>query len=150
MSARSFDVQRVELLLEVAPHVAETAVTGAIASLAQPAEIVRSPVGRRVVVAFVGDAARHVMTVASNLDSMLVGESQIVAQLRDALRVSRESRSWAMCWDPRRCRPAGGYAARSQTSISATARSLVDDGLGLVQGPLRTRVVADQPRKGCQ
>jgi len=40
-----------------------------------------------------GDAVRHLLTVASSLDSMVVGESQIIAQVKDSYRLACTAKS---------------------------------------------------------
>jgi glutamyl-tRNA reductase len=75
-------------------------------------------------------AVQHLLAVACGLDSMVVGESQILGQLRHALRLARERGTL--------CRPLSdlgslalraGKRAQSETSIGAAGASLVSVGL---------------------
>jgi glutamyl-tRNA reductase len=75
-------------------------------------------------------AVQHLLAVACGLDSMVVGESQILGQLRQALRLARERGT--LC---RTLSDAGSLAlragkrAQSETSVGAAGASLVSVGL---------------------
>ena len=71
-------------------------------------------------------AVQHLLAVASGLESIVVGEDQILGQVRSALRwpASRE-RSAGRCatWDGSRCVPASGPVPRRASTGSASASS---------------------------
>jgi glutamyl-tRNA reductase len=75
-------------------------------------------------------AVQHLLTVACGLDSMVVGESQILGQLRSALRVAREQgtlcRSLA---DLGSQALRAGKRAQSETGVGGAGASLVGVGL---------------------
>jgi glutamyl-tRNA reductase len=75
-------------------------------------------------------AVQHLLTVACGLDSMVVGESQILGQLRSALRVAREQgtlcRSLA---DLGSQALRAGKRAQSETGVGGAGASLVSVGL---------------------
>jgi glutamyl-tRNA reductase len=75
-------------------------------------------------------AVQHLLTVACGLDSMVVGESQILGQLRGALRVAREhgtlSRPLA---DLGTAALRAGKRAQSDTGVGGAGASLVSVGL---------------------
>jgi glutamyl-tRNA reductase len=75
-------------------------------------------------------AVQHLLTVACGLDSMVIGESQILGQLRSALRIAREQGTL--------CRPLAdlgslalraGKRAQSETGVGGAGASLVSVGL---------------------
>jgi len=85
-------------------------------------------------------AVQHMFSVASGLDSMVVGEQQILGQLRTALQVAREQEAVA-----RTVSKLAEHALRvgkrvhTETGIDAAGRSLVSVGLDLAAqnlGPL--------------
>lgn len=71
-------------------------------------------------------AVSHLLAVACGLDSMVVGEPQIVGQVCSAIRLAAEhgasAGSWAT-WAGRRCGPTSG--ARAETGIARTGVSLL-------------------------
>ncbi len=75
-------------------------------------------------------AVQHLLTVACGLDSMVVGESQILGQLRSALRVARDQgtlcRSLA---DLGSLALRAGKRAQSETGVGGAGASLVSVGL---------------------
>lgn len=71
------------------------------------------------------EAIRHLMRVASGLDSMIVGEPQILGQVREAWQVARQAGSLGPVLDALfRAAINSGKFARSQTSISRGAVSI--------------------------
>ncbi len=90
-------------------------------------------------------AVQHLFAVASGLDSMVVGEGQILGQLRSALMTAQEHGSVGrLLWQllPHALRV--GKRVRSETEIGRTGASLVDIGVRVVEsslGSLRGRPV---------
>jgi glutamyl-tRNA reductase len=71
------------------------------------------------------DAARHLFRVAAGLDSLLVGEHQILGQVKDALRLAQDAGTVGdvLCGLFQRALTAG-KRARNETEIGQGARSL--------------------------
>ena len=86
-------------------------------------------------------AVQHLLAVASGLDSMVIGESQILGQLRQSLRVAREQGTLDRTLsDLGTLALRVGKRAHSETGIGAAGASLVSVGLQaaarhLVPGP---------------
>ncbi|YAL83773.1 glutamyl-tRNA reductase [Dermacoccaceae bacterium W4C1] len=79
-------------------------------------------------------AVSHLFSVAAGLDSMAVGESQILGQLRESLREGRESGRIGTNLDglfQQALRV--GKRAHSETDIDGVSRSLIERGLSQVQ-----------------
>ena len=85
-------------------------------------------------------AVQHLLAVACGLDSMVVGESQILGQVRQALQIAREQRTLD--------RPLSelgtlalrtGKRAHAETGIDQAGASLVTVGLAAAAGRLRGR-----------
>jgi glutamyl-tRNA reductase len=75
-------------------------------------------------------AVQHLLTVACGLDSMVIGESQILGQLRGALRVAREQGTLSRpLSDLGRAALRVGKRAQSETGIGGAGASLVSVGL---------------------
>jgi glutamyl-tRNA reductase len=75
-------------------------------------------------------AVQHLLAVACGLDSMVVGESQILGQLRHALRLARERGTLGRTLsDLGSLALRAGKRAQSETSIGAAGASLVSVGL---------------------
>ena len=77
-------------------------------------------------------AVQHLMEVASGLDSMVIGEDEVIGQVRDALTTSAGRVGPAL----HRLFSAAlttGKAVSSQTGLGAAGRSLAEVGLGLVE-----------------
>ncbi|MBW3664824.1 MAG: glutamyl-tRNA reductase [Actinobacteria bacterium] len=90
-------------------------------------------------------AAEHLFTVASGLDSLVVGEPQIGLQVKQAAEVARdEGASRRVLQKLFREAVRVSRRARSETAIEAGARSMVDVGLDTVVehvGPLVDKTV---------
>jgi glutamyl-tRNA reductase len=75
-------------------------------------------------------AVQHLLAVACGLDSMVIGESQILGQLRQALHLARERGTLGRALsDLGSLALRAGKRAQSQTSIGAAGASLVSVGL---------------------
>ncbi|HEY2077212.1 MAG TPA: glutamyl-tRNA reductase [Streptosporangiaceae bacterium] len=75
-------------------------------------------------------AQQHMLAVACGLDSMVVGESQILGQLRQALRIAREKGTLGPTLSALGSRALrAGKRAQSETSVGQTGASLVTVGL---------------------
>lgn len=90
-------------------------------------------------------AARHVFRLACGLDSMAVGEAQVLGQLRFALRVAQDG-GWAGSQVGRLLQHAlrVGKRAHSETGLDRAGGSLVGAGLDRARellGPLQGRSV---------
>lgn len=82
-------------------------------------------------------AVQHLFAVASGLDSMVVGESQILGQVRGALRVAQRTGTMGRALDglvQRALRV--GKRAHAETGIDRAGPSLVSVGLGILDGEL--------------
>ncbi|QKV70040.1 glutamyl-tRNA reductase [Streptomyces harbinensis] len=90
------------------------------------------------------EAVTHLFTVACGLDSMVVGEGQILGQLKDALALAQDEQSAGRQLNELFQRALRvGKRAHSETGIDRAGQSLVTFGLGQL-GPGR-RVLVDQP-----
>jgi glutamyl-tRNA reductase len=82
-------------------------------------------------------AVRHVFTVAAGLDSMVVGETQILGQVRSALRVAQEAGTVARSLhEVLRQAIHVGKRVHAETDLSRAGRSLVDLGLEAAENTL--------------
>src|SRR5919106_181700 len=80
------------------------------------------------------DAAEHLFAVAAGLDSMVIGEPQILAQIRAAYR--RGAGRGAAGPEPARRVPRagpGGRRAREETGVGASPSAFVDAGAVLAE-----------------
>jgi glutamyl-tRNA reductase len=83
-------------------------------------------------------AVQHLLAVACGLDSMVIGESQILGQLRQALHLARERGTLGRALsDLGSLALRAGKRAQSQTSIGAAGASLVSVGLQVATGHLQ-------------
>ncbi len=77
-------------------------------------------------------AVQHLFSVASGLDSMVVGEQQILGQLRTALQTAREEEGVGRVLGPLAdAALRAGKRAHAETGIDNAGRSLVSVGLDL-------------------
>lgn len=86
-----------------------------------------------------GEAARHAFRVASGLDSMVLGEAQILGQLKDAVRVADEAgalgttlhqlfqRSFAVAKQVRSCTEIGAHSISMTAAAVRLAGQLFED-----------------------
>src|SRR5215475_5838015 len=77
-------------------------------------------------------AVQHLLTVACGLESMVVGESQILGQVREAVNNARQHGTLSHeLSDVSRLALRAGRRAHAETGIDAAGQSLVSLGLGL-------------------
>lgn len=82
---------------------------------------------------YAGQAAvQHLLEVASGLDSMVVGEAEIIGQVREALRASGD-RASASLHRLFHAALTTAKAVSSETDLGAAGRSIAQVGLGLVE-----------------
>jgi glutamyl-tRNA reductase len=92
----------------------------------------RDTLTEHLYVHYEGRAVQHVFAVAAGLDSMVVGEQQILGQLRAALNQARDEHTVGRSLGPvvdNALRV--GKRAHSETGIDQAGRSLVSVGIGL-------------------
>lgn len=99
-------------------------------ALADVAGVDWQELARHVYVRYEDKAVEHMLTVASGLDSMAIGESQILGQLRQSYSSAQEARELTgelsqTIQDSLRV----GKRAHSETSLDTVARSLLDMAL---------------------
>jgi glutamyl-tRNA reductase len=83
------------------------------------------------------EAARQLFTVASGIDSMVVGEPQILSQVRDAFRIAAEEGATGPVLSALfRQAIRVGRRARAETGIARSAGTLAAAGLELARGAL--------------
>jgi glutamyl-tRNA reductase len=88
-------------------------------------------------------AVQHLLAVACGLDSMVIGESQILGQLRQALHLARDRGTLGRALaDLGSLALRAGKRAQSQTSIGAAGASLVSVGLQVATRHLEGNGVA--------
>jgi len=91
-------------------------------------------------------AVQHLLTVAAGLDSMVVGESQILGQVRQAIALAREQGTLSRALDG-----LGALALRTakrahtETGIDRAGANLVSVGVGLAAAELRPAGGRDAP-----
>jgi glutamyl-tRNA reductase len=100
-------------------------------------------------------AVQHLLAAACGLDSMVVGESQILGQLRQALRAAREQGTLGRPLSELGARALrAGKRAHAETGIDRAGASLVSVGLAVAAGrlpaaagrrPVAERPVAERP-----
>lgn len=100
-------------------------------ALATVAGIPWQDLARHVYVRFEDKAVEHMLTVASGLDSMAIGESQILGQLRQSYSGAQEAGQLTgelsrTVQDSLRV----GKRAHAETALDSVARSLLDMALG--------------------
>jgi glutamyl-tRNA reductase len=85
-------------------------------------------------------AVQHLLSVACGLDSMVIGESQILGQVRQALRLAREQGTLGRALsDLGSLALRAGKRAHSETGIDRAGASLVSVGLAAAAERLRGR-----------
>ena len=99
-------------------------------ALAEVAGVDWQELARHVYVRYEDKAVEHMLTVASGLDSMAIGESQILGQLRHSYSSAQEARELTgelsqTIQDSLRV----GKRAHAETSLDTVARSLLDMAL---------------------
>lgn len=89
------------------------------------------------------EAARHLFRVAAGLDSMALGESEVLGQVRQALRLARESGSTrSVLHRLFECAVAAGKRVRAETAIAMHPLSIASIGFELA-----TKVFGDLSKK---
>ena len=90
-----------------------------------------------------GEAARHLFRVATGLDSMALGESEVLGQVRQALRLAKEAGSTrAVLHRMFECAVAAGKRVRTETEIARHPLSVASIGLELA-----TKVFGDMAER---
>lgn len=113
-------------------------VTGICELLARYSGIPSADLTQSLYVHYEDRAIQHLLSVASGLDSMVVGEGQILGQVRSALRIAREQGTMGrILGDLGRTALRAGKRARSETGIDRLGLSLVSVGLDIALGGMR-------------
>lgn len=113
------------------------ALVGVGEALSEATGLTRDELTEHVYVHYDDRAVAHLFELACGLDSMAVGESQILGQLRDALAQAQEDGRLGAGLNPLLQQALRvGKRAHSETAIDRVAHSLVDSGLQLAGGVL--------------
>ncbi len=119
---------RVELYADAATF--HGGVDDAIALLARHAGVDLGDLVQDLYVYYDERAVEHLFKVAAGLDSMVVGESQILGQVRDAFRLAQTSGTTGrVLSEAFQAALRVGKRVRAETGIDAAGRSLVSVGL---------------------
>lgn len=121
------------------------AVTDIGTALAKSTGVPLQQLREQLYVHFEDRAVAHLFSVAAGMDSMAVGESQILGQLRESLRDGREGGRVGAVLDPLVQQALRvGKRAHTETGIDQVSRSLVGRALEVVErdlGPIRDQRV---------
>jgi glutamyl-tRNA reductase len=135
---------RVEVYAEVDKfHAALSAISDL---LARHSGIPLAELTEHLYVRYEDRAVQHLLTVAAGLDSMVVGESQILGQVRQAIALAREQGTLSRALDG-----LGTLALRTakrahtETGIDRAGANLVSVGVGLAAAELRPAGGGDAP-----
>ncbi|MBA2308900.1 MAG: glutamyl-tRNA reductase, partial [Pseudonocardiales bacterium] len=86
---------------------------------------------------YAGSAVEHLFAVAAGLDSMVVGETQILGQLRSAYAAAAEAGSTGrVLHELSQQALRVGKRVHTETGIAAAGASLVSEALAVAAGPL--------------
>jgi glutamyl-tRNA reductase len=92
-------------------------------------------------------AVQHLLAVSAGLESMVVGEDQILGQVRSALKLADDAGTLGRSLrDLGRLALRTGKRARAETGIDRLGLSLVSVGIGLAVAARREEAAADAPR----
>jgi glutamyl-tRNA reductase len=143
---------RVEIYAEVDRF--HGAVTGICELLARYSGIPSGDLTSHLYVHYEDRAVRHLLAVAGGLDSMVVGEDQVLGQVRSALRLADEHGTLGrVLRDLGRIALRAGKRARAETGIDRLGVSLVSVGIELAAARLGVGVGAREgagPLAGCR
>src|SRR6516164_3936616 len=107
-------------------------VTGICELLTQYSGIPAGDLTGNLYVHYADGAVQHLLAVASGLDSMVVGENQILGQVRSALKMAGDQGTLGRSLrDLGRLALRAGKRARAETGIDRLGLSLVSVGIGL-------------------
>jgi glutamyl-tRNA reductase len=129
---------RVEVYAAVTGFHGGLAEIGAV--LAEHAGTTLEPLTSSLYVHFDVDAVRHALRVAAGLDSMVVGEAQILGQVRRAYQTAAEhDTAGRLLHELMRQALRVGKRVHTETGIDAAGRSVVSAALDLVPGGVAGR-----------
>jgi glutamyl-tRNA reductase len=110
------------------------------AALAQRAGTRIEELTGNLYVHFDTDAVRHALRVAAGLDSMVIGESQILGQMREAYQIAAEhDTAGRLLHELMRQALRVGKRVHTETGIDAAGRTIVGAALDLVPGGVAGR-----------
>src|SRR5215469_214586 len=119
---------RVEIYAEVGKF--HGAVAAICELLSRHSEVPQAELTKYLYVHYEDRALQHMLAVACGLDSMVVGESQILGQLRQALRTAREQGTLSRTLsDLGSVALRAGKRAQSETRVGQAGANLVNVGL---------------------
>jgi glutamyl-tRNA reductase len=119
---------RVEIYAEVGKF--HGAVAAICELLSRHSQVPQAELTQHLYVHYEDRALQHMLAVACGLDSMVVGESQILGQFRQALRIAREQGTLGPTLSALGSLALrAGKRAQSETSVGQTGASLVTIGL---------------------
>jgi glutamyl-tRNA reductase len=126
---------RVEVVAEVdSYHSGLQALRG---FLSESREVALTDVDDALVAPYEEDAVRHLFAVASGIDSMVVGEPQILSQVREAFRWAEEEHAVTpLLGAVFRRAVRVGRRARAETRIGASPAAMVEAGVALAEREL--------------
>jgi len=119
---------RVEIYAEVGKF--HGAVAAICELLSRHSQVPQAELTQHLYVHYADRALQHMLTVACGLDSMVVGESQILGQLRQALRIARERGTLGPTLSALGSLALrAGKRAQSETRVGQAGANLVSVGL---------------------